>query len=396
MKKILLIILLLTGLLLEAFSQEGAASSLTTAQAQNRDCSAVNQLFEKYSQEEGIHNAFFRMERADGVILDLVSGSFTNGEKVSLNTPYYSASIGKTFTATAIAQLVEAEALSYDDKVADHLDTLVKGLAVVEGVDYGHQLTIHHLLSHTSGLPDYFEDQPAAGVNMIQKLFLEPDRFWEPVELISFTKNHFQAHFQPGQGYHYTDTEYVLLGLIIEKVTGLPLHEYFEEHIFNPLTMELTSMNLRSEPAAKPDFPLAEIYVGPMEISRYQSLSADWAGGAIRSTGKDLKTFLKTLLQGALVSKEGLANMQQWIPESQGTYYGYGLRKWVLNELDATLPPFSLIGHSGSTGAFMYYCPELEVYLSGTFNNTDFLKEHIMFMVEVLMRFSQNAQQPQR
>ena len=225
----------------------------------------------------------------------------------------------------------------------------------------------------------------------MQQLVMEPDRFWEPLELIAFTKANFKALFKPGDGYHYSDTEYVLLGLIVERVSQMPLHAYFQKHIFKPLAMELTSMNLRSKPATKPDFPLAEIYAGPMELSSYQSLSADWAGGAIRSTGKDLNRFLKTLLNDDLLSEESRHAMQQWIPESQGTYYGYGLRKWNLAELDPSMPPFSLIGHSGSTGAFMYYCPELKVYLSGTFNNTEYLQKHIMFIAEVLISISQNS-----
>lgn len=378
MKKVLLIVLLLTGFLLESLAQ-------TNGQA-------IGQLFTKYTQEEGIHNAFFRIETVDqSILLDTVMGKFATGEKPTLNTPFYTASIGKTFTATAISQLVDEGKLSFDDRVVDHLDTLLEGLLVIDGVDYTPDLTIHHLLSHTSGLPDYFEDPPVKGVNMMQKLLMEPNRFWEPVDLIHFTKKHFKGQFKPGQGYHYSDTEYVLLGLIVEKVSGLPLHEYFQQYIFRPLGMNLSSMNLRSKPIRTPDFPMAEIYAGPMEISQFQSLSADWAGGAIRSTGEDLNTFLKALFQGTLISKGSFSKMQQWIPESQGTYYGYGLRKWVLNELSDSIPTLTLIGHSGATGAYLYYCPELGLYISGTFNNTDYLRQHIVFIAELLSLFGQNS-----
>ncbi|MFY0593541.1 serine hydrolase domain-containing protein [Roseivirga sp.] len=360
--------------------------------AQNEKGVMIRRVFQKYTQEEGVRNAFFRMESSKQQIpIEFVYGKFKSGDSVTANTPFYTASIGKTFTATAIGLLVDEGGLSFDDFAIDHLGDLVKGLSMINGVDYSDKLTIHHLLSHTSGLPDYFEDQPVKGVNMMQKLLMEPNRFWEPQALIDFTKGAFQAHFKPGDGYHYTDTEYVLLGLIIEKVSGMRLYDFFQERIFKPFSLSLTSMNLRSEPIKKPDFPMAEIYAGPMEISTYRSLSADWAGGAIRSSGKDLNSFLKALVSGEVVSEANLEKMKQWTFESQGTYYGYGLRKWALKELSSDFPEFSLVGHSGSTGAFMYYCPELDVYLSGTFNNTDFLQKHILFLTEVLTVISQET-----
>lgn len=359
--------------------------------AQETNGEAIAKIFEQYTQEEDVRNAFFRIESAHQSLQeDWAYGAFASGEKVTLNTPFYTASIGKTFTATAIALLVDEGMLSFQERVIDHLDSL-DGILIIDGVDYTSELTIHHLLNHTSGLPDYFEDQPKQGGNMMQKLLMEPNRSWEPEELVSFTKANFQAHFKPGEGYHYTDTEYVLLGLIVEKLSGMPLHDFFEQEIFEPLRLNLTSMNLRSEPKDQPDFSMAEIYAGPMEISTYQSLSADWAGGALRSTGKDLNAFLKALISGRLVSEVTLKKMQQWTPESQGTYYGYGLRKWVLKELNPELPPFTLVGHSGATGAFMYYCPELDLYLSGTFNNTDYLQKHIAFIIELLVSISQNS-----
>lgn len=357
--------------------------------AQEKGGEAMAKIFDQYTQEEGVHNAFFRIESADQSLReDWVYGAFASGEKVTLNTPFYTASIGKTFTAAAITLLVDEGKLSFQDRVIDHVDSLA-GLMVIDGVDYTSELTIHHLLSHTSGLPDYFEDQPNQGVNMMQKLFMEPNRYWEPEELVSFTKKNFQVHFKPGEGYHYTDTEYVLLGLIVEKVSGMDLHNFFKEKIFKPLSLSLTSMNLRSEPTEKPDVPMAEIYASSVEISTYRSLSADWAGGAIISTGRDLNVFLKALISGRLVSGATLEQMQQWTSESQGTYYGYGLRKWVLKELNSDLPQLTLVGHSGATGAFMYHCPELDLYLSGTFNNTDFLEQHIFFITEVLTALSQ-------
>tara|TARA_A100000171_G_scaffold42395_1_gene43774 strand:+ start:12066 stop:13223 length:1158 start_codon:yes stop_codon:yes gene_type:complete len=380
--------ILILGILVAVF----LISSHLKGQGPQTRTKLIKEVFHTYTQEEGVHNAFFQIESAELEINEsFVFGAFKNGNKVTSNTPFYTASIGKTFTATAIAQLVDAGKLGFNDRVVDYLGDMISGLHVINEQDYTNELKIHHLLNHTSGLADYFEDRPKGDQpNMIQGLFVEPNRFWMPQELLTFSKENFSALFKPGSGYHYTDTEYVLLGLIIEKITGKKLHEYFEESLFKPLSLELTSMNLRSEPIQQPDFPLAEIYVGPTEISHFKSLSADWAGGAIRSTGKDLNAFLKALLNGDLIKGITLSQMQKWIPESKGTYYGYGLRKWVLNELSSELPKLTIIGHSGLTGSFMYYCPELDTYLSGTFNQTELLQNHIVFIAELLTKLKAN------
>ena len=76
--------------------------------------------------------------------------------------------------------------------------------------------------------------------------------------------------------------------------------------------------------------------------------------------------------------------MQKWTTESFGLKYGYGLRKFELKKLYPVLYKYTLIGHSGSSGAFMYYCPEMDVYLTGTFNQTAYQKKHVVFMIQVL------------
>lgn len=85
--------------------------------------------------------------------------------------------------------------------------------------------------------------------------------------------------------------------------------------------------------------------------------------------------------------------MQNWTPESKGMYYGFGLRKFVLKELFFTLPDVTIIGHSGSTGSFMYYCPEWDTYLTGTFNQTEYLKEHVMFLAKVMTALKNKSEE---
>jgi hypothetical protein len=95
---------------------------------------------------------------------------------------------------------------------------------------------------------------------------------------------------------------------------------------------------------------------------------------------------MKALQEGKLVQPATYHKMQQWTDESLGFYYGYGLRKIELGELYSNLSGLSLIGHSGTSSAFMYYCPELDTYLSGTFNQIDFHRDCHALLANILLK----------
>ena len=76
--------------------------------------------------------------------------------------------------------------------------------------------------------------------------------------------------------------------------------------------------------------------------------------------------------------------MQDWVPETRGMYYGFGLRKVVLKELFPTLPPYTLIGHMGSTGSFLFYCPERNLYFAGTLNQTTAVRQSVALPAKIL------------
>lgn len=345
----------------------------------------IRKLFEKELKSKDVHNAFF-LVKSNKLDLDWnwAEGDLKDGTKVTANNPFHSASIGKTFTATTIVLLQEEGKLQFNDPISKHLSKeIVDGLHIYKGIDYSSQITVAHLLQHRSGLPDFFEDEPVNGPTMTELMVTDTAHFWTPMELLLFAKDQMLPHFPPGQGYHYTDTEYILLGMIIENITGKALHQVFEDRIFRPLGMEHTSMHLRSKPIEK-NGKMAELYIDDTEISTYTSLSLDWAGGGLLTTCEDLLKFDQALMNGEIVSEKSLQQMQNWTPESKGMYYGFGFRKFVLKELFFTLPDVNLLGHSGSTGSFMYYCPEWDVYLIGTFNQTEYLKEHVVFLAKVM------------
>ena len=347
----------------------------------------LDSLFQKTMENELLLNALFRLEsKTLEFQKSWAHGHFNDGKKVEINSPFHIASLGKTFTAVTIAKLVEEGKLSYDSPMHHYLPKkFTQGLHIWQGKEWTQEITVSHLLQHRSGLSDYFEDLTSNGENMLAVAFENPDKFWTPQEILDYYKAEFHARFPPGTDYHYTDTEYLLLGLIIEELEEKPLHKVFQERIFSPLGMVNTSMHLRSKPFEQPDTPLTEIYFGNEEVSRMKSLSSDWAGGGIQSTTMDILIFLRSLFEGKLIQKKSLEIMQEWTPASKGTYYGFGLMQWKLKELFPSLPKLTLFGHHGFTSSFMYYCPELDAYFSGTFNQSAFQKGSMEFLVKVLM-----------
>ncbi|MBM1106553.1 beta-lactamase family protein [Aurantibacter crassamenti] len=362
------------------------ASSLTYAQKIEITHKKIDSIFQDQLQQKNVHNAFLTVYSDKlGINWNYAEGSFKDGSPVSEHNPFLSTSITKTFTATIIMLLQEEGELHVNDSLSEYLNSdIINGLHEYKGVDYSNEILIKQLLQHTSGLPDYFEDVPNEGPEFMELLFNYPEKMWQPLETINFAKSKLSAHFPPGKGYHYSDTEYVLLGLIIEEITGKPLHEVFTDRFFIPLNMHNTYMHLRSKPLNKSIGKLSEVYVADTEISTYKSLSADWAGGGFATTSKDLLKFYKALNERKVVNQKSLNQMQRWVKESFGLEYGFGLRKFQLNKLNPLLGNITLIGHSGTSGAFMYYAPELDVYLTGTFNQTDYHKKHVVFMMEVL------------
>ncbi len=364
-----------------------SASLLFAQKNEPKVIKRIDQLIEKELRKSTIHNAYLSVySPSKNFEWHTAKGEFKDGSEVTLENPFYTASIGKTFTATAIGMLVDQGELGFEDPISKYLpQEMIEGLHVLNGTDYGDEILIRHLLQHTSGLPDYFGRETADGSPGVLDLVLaEPDHFWEPEELITYAKDHYKPFFPPGTDYEYTDTEYVLLGLIVEKAGGKPLHEFFQMLIFEPLAMNHTYLNRRSA-ALNPTPKMAEMYADEYEVSSFTSLSADWAGGAIVSTGKDLITFLMALRNEQLVSAATWKAMQQWTDETKGMDYGFGLRKISFRELSAALPRWQAIGHSGLNGTSMYYCPELDIYIAGTLNQLSASKEAVVLMAKVLM-----------
>ncbi len=364
-------------------------SNLSFAQREIHE--RIEQLLSQELEKGQVHNALLSLySSTKDIDWHYAKGHFQDSTPVTLDHPFYTASVGKSFTATAIGMLVDQGLIAFDDPVANYLPAeVITGLHVLDGVDHGNDIRIAHLLQHTSGLPDYFYPETVDGSPGIFELMMsDTARFWSPAELVRFSKAHFRPVFVPGAGLYYTDTGYVLLGMILEQVSNLKLHDFFRKFMFEPLKMHHTYLNLYSEPL-HPTPRMAEMYAGAAEVSGFTSLSADWAGGAIVSTGKDLITFMRALFEGKIVSAGTLQQMQQWVPETMGMDYGYGLRKIRFKTLFPATPDWWAIGHSGLNGTFCYYFPTQDLYIVGTLNQLEASKAATKLVAEIIAVLSE-------
>jgi len=288
--------------------------------------------------------------------------------------PFHIASIGKMFTATLVFMLAEQEAIALDDPISRHLPAAqLDKLFHFQGVDYANQVTVRHLLAHTSGAADYFEDPVTTGVSFLQDVLHNPDTFWTPEMLLDFTRLRQQPVGAPGTRFHYSDTGYILLGKLVEAVTAQSFHANLHAKIFSPLAMKDSYLLFYSEPEAQPRKQMQKIWLEGTEISGFTSLSCDWAGGGIVSTTADLMTFHKALQRGELVSPGTLKSMQTCPHKFRtGIHYGLGIMEIHFEEFFFLLRGLPRVtGHIGILATHLFHDPASDTYIVMNFAATD-------------------------
>ena len=228
------------------------------------------------------------------------------------------------------------------------------------------------MLSHASGIADYYSDKGRDGKNLFELFIENPDRLWTVNETIARARKDLRPKFPPGTETSYSDTNYQLLGKIVEAVTGRPLHIFYEDFIFHPLGLEHTWLvgHWKSQASHCPS--PADVFYGNRNITKTRSNGAYWADGGIVSTAEEMNRFLKALNEGRIIRPTSLKLMHQWRRLGFPLEYGYGTMRfnlpWPIRTLIG-IPP--LWGHSGSTGSFLYYFQDLDLYIAGTIDQTE-------------------------
>jgi D-alanyl-D-alanine carboxypeptidase len=291
------------------------------------------------------------------------------------------ASICKMYTTACVMRLVEKGSLRLDDRIAQHLPAqLLQGLAVYKGTDYSSKITLRQCLGHTSGLWDYYEDggRNDKDYTPFDLLFLrDPGRFWTPIDVIEWGKRNLEVVASPGTLPHYSDTNYLLIGLVMESVTNKPFYSLMRELVLDPLKMEGTYAQYREEKRQPPGVKLLHWFDSRMrrdqddpqlgvDLSQENWESSDYGGGGWLTTAGDLVKFLRGASGNTLFKDPNSWQlMQAWSDDSWtygGCKYGLGLMRFPLPGGGA------LVGHVGYYGSFAFLWPERDVAMIGTFN----------------------------
>lgn len=276
-------------------------------------------------------------------------------DKTPMETCYlqYLQSISKTYMAVAIIKLSEEGRINLDAPITDYLPENIK-----KNIAEGDKVTVTMLLNHTSGLPEY-NYAPV----YITRLLQNPLRIFQPEEYIEYIRGK-SLDFTPGSRHSYRNTNYVLLALIADQITG-DHGKYIENEIFRPLGLTHTFYRIKQGDTY--GNRLVNSYwdrygngilenISVLQNTNVVSMVGD---DGIITTPEEAVLFLKGLMEGKLISKAALEKMQDWVPGDDGRpEYGLGLDYAVFNNLPA-------IGHSGGglgSGCQLYYIPSRNIY----------------------------------
>lgn len=233
-----------------------------------------------------------------------------NQSPMTKETQIYIASITKLYTATVIMKLYENGKISLDDPISKYLpEDLYRGIHIYKGKDYSDKITIKHLLSHTSGIADYYSEQSKTGKSLFELFLEDPERTWKVDETIERARKDMEPNFPPGTDASYSDTNFQLLGKLIEIITGKSLHEVYYDFLFGPLALKHTWLTGYYKSNLTTSCTPADVFYNNKIINTIRSNGSYWADGGIISTAKECIIFLKALNEGRIISMSTLKLM---------------------------------------------------------------------------------------
>lgn len=322
-----------------------------------------------------------------GTVLRIESGdnrlSWTGsaGDMVP-DSPFFIASTTKLYITTSILKLRELKKLQLTDKISRYLDSeLISGIHRHQGTDYSSDITIEQLMAHTSGLPDYFQQKRASSKSLEAEIVAGQDQAWSLGKVIEDAKQ-MNPHFPPGTKGKalYSDTNYQLLGKIVENITNTSLEDAFKLFIYEPLALSETYLYTNNHGQTP-----KTLYYKSAPLHIPQAMASFGPDGGIVSTAEELMRFLRAFFEGRLFPREYVNELYVWNKIFFPLQYGIGVAKFKLPRVFSPFKPLpELIGHSGLSGAFAYYCPEKDLYLSGTVNQISKPSTSYKLMLRIL------------
>ncbi len=294
---------------------------------------------------KGMPGIALAVEQAGTPIFSGAAGvaSIEDGTPLAATDRFRIYSIAKTFTATIVLQMADEEILTLDDTVTMWLDD--PAVARIPNVD---QVTIRQLLNHTSGIYDFADDNDSP---FWEDAFTGPEadwtRIWMLPEMLAFADGASHApYFAPGEGVHYSNTGYLLLGMIVEKATGNAFVDELQNRILTPLDLADTFLATGGD---MPDGVVEgyQLLGGELVNVSVSNLSWIWTAGGMVSTTADLMRFANAVFAGELLSPASFQEMFTFVP-TPNPNKGEGMGLFQL-----ATPSGTLVGMDGSGPGFV-------------------------------------------
>ena len=250
---------------------------------------------------------------------------FSFGE---VDLPFHTASAGKPFVAVAAARLAQQGLLSLNAPIGELAPSIdLSALPAAPGVILSRDLTLSHLLSHRSGLPDPLQPPRGHATECsLDRLVRQPDRRWDLAEVLAQCAG-LPPQGRPGERFAYGDGSYALAQCVLQEVTGLSTHEALRTQVFQPAGMTSTGQpHSTATDEELAGLTIAPVWVKGAEISHARALSAGSADGGAVTTLEDMVRFQEALHEGDLLDRALLARLTR--PRSRlrpGIHYGTGL-----------------------------------------------------------------------
>jgi len=270
----------------------------------------------------------------------------SKSKTISNNNLFMLGSATKTWIATLILQLIEEGKIDLNGSIANYLP---ENIAMILFREYSRDITVYHLFSHRSGIYNYFR------TTFLNMLKTQTERQYTPLEIIEMTVDQGFVVFEPGLQYDYSNTNYILLGCILENVCGKPLKDILRERIYNKINLKNTFLQ---------DFDyysreVAHGYQAGIDGSRIHG-SAGWAAGSLLSTPTDLNSFMRALMDSEFYQSDSTLSLMQ----TPGENSNYGLGLIIMNHEQYG----QIYYHTGSLigfVCFMFYFEDFDIAISG-------------------------------
>ena len=353
------------GLLCAALLLGASVSTAQQPAAPRRE--PLQRTLEELRERSGAPGVTAGVGFADGSALGLAAGfaDTATREPMRPSSLLLQGSVGKTYVAAVALQLVQEGRLDLDARVSRYLGDAPWFAKLPNHAD----VTVRQLMNHTSGIVRYEFDE-----RFIADLLAQPDRVWRPEEQVAYLFGT-DPPFAAGQGWEYSDTNYLLLGMIIERLTGSTYYAELERRLLQPLALDATiPSDRRRIPGLVQGYAGAENPFGPAEMLADGVFAFnpqfEWTGGGIASTAEDLARWGKALYEGRAFDPALLPVMLDAVPARLGPNTRYGLGVIV-----RPTPLGESWGHSGYFPGYlteMLYFAEHRIAVAVQVNSSDF------------------------